>query len=55
MTKQMHPYVRESQQFYKAVNRKCKYKNPRRRRNWWKAWHKRDKAEQLKEKENERI
>lgn len=53
MTKQIHPYVREYQQFYKSVNRKCKYKNPRRRRSWWKAWWKRYNAEHFKENENE--
>lgn len=47
MTKQMHRYIRERQQFYKAVNRKCKYKNPHkhRNRNWWKAYHRTMKAE----------
>lgn len=48
-TKQIHPYVRKSQQAIKSIIRHSKYKNTCRRRAWWKAWHRRYWAEWEKE------
>lgn len=51
-TKQIHPHVRYSEQCRKELLRKSSGKRiPHHTRNWWKAWLRGYKAEQLKEKE----
>lgn len=55
-TKQIHPYVRECQQFYKQFRHKwtsSSKKNKHRNRNWWKAYYRTRNAEWGKEQKDE--
>ena len=49
MTKQIHKYVRECEQWRKYFAKRVRYSAYKQRtRNWWKAWRRRYKKEENK-------